>query len=159
MYHTVYDRATDRYVVIAASVTDREELMVDIEDIDVSLKRLDGAGYLDAVVWLRDDGETIAYKAEVEGKEYSAEDSDAFTAFKKLRDELLKGGYGMCCAGAMVNAVQSGMMAGSAMVYPAVKGRKPTIADRVWIFTETAMTEFPDSEEQERFFKEWINSF
>ena len=134
------------------------EILTETEEIDVSLKDLDGAGYTDAVVVMKDDGRTIAFSTEVGGREYSAEDEDYFTAFKKLRDELLVGGHGMCCAGAMINAVQSGMLAGSDRVYLVMKGRKPTMADAVWMFFETAMTEFPDSAAQDRFSEEWIRS-
>ncbi|MBQ8965152.1 MAG: hypothetical protein IJ063_01065 [Ruminococcus sp.] len=129
-----------------------------MEEYEVSLKRLGTAGYIDTSVWQRDNGQTIAYRAEVEGMEFSGEDEDNFTAFKKLRDDLLKGGYGMCCAGAMTNAVQSGMLAGSDRVYLVMKGRKPALTDAVWIFMETAMTEFPDSMAQDRFAEEWFGS-
>ena len=51
-----------------------------------------------------------------------------------LKDELLSGGYKMCCAGAMENAVQSGMMAGSDRVYLIKEGEKPKPSDAVGMF-------------------------
>ena len=71
---------------------------------------------------------------EIEGKEYSSENEDTFTAFKMLKDDLLSGGYKMCCAGAMENAVQSGMMAGSDRVYLIKEGEKPKPSDAVGMF-------------------------
>lgn len=105
-----------------------------MEDIAVRLKRLNDTGYTDITVWLKDDGYTIAFSTNVEGKEYSSENEDTFTAFKMLKDELLSGGYKMCCAGAMENAVQSGMMAGSDRVYLIEEGEKPKPSDAVGMF-------------------------
>ena len=129
-----------------------------MEKINVRLKRLADNVYTDAVIE-EDyaDGVTVL-RIDIGGETLTGEDDDYFTAFGKLRDSLLEKGFGLCCAGAMLNAGQSGMMAGSDMVYLVRKGEKPTLSDRVWIFEEKEPDSFPDSEAQRKFFEEWLNS-
>lgn len=129
-----------------------------IEEYDIRLKKLCDGTYLDTVVTENDNGETIKFAAQVDGKLFVGEDEDYFTAFKRLRDVLLAAGYGMCCAGALVNALQSGMMAGSGRVYLVRPGEKPSLKNAVGIFDHAGMEEFPDSKAQEIYAERFFDS-
>ena len=129
-----------------------------MEGNEIRLKSLDGGVYTDAFVTEDEDRDGVILSASVGGKLFSGRDADYFTAFKKLRDSLLEEGYGMCCAGARVNAVQSGMMAGTDRVYLVSIGKKPVLTNVRGIFDYVDMEDFPDSGEQDKFAEKFYGS-
>lgn len=131
---------------------------VNKEEYDIKLKKLDDGTFSDAVVNEYDDGEKLKFTAKIGGKTYVGENEEYFTAFKKLRDHLLADGYGMCCAGALVNALQSGMMAGSDRVYLVRLRENPTMKDVVGIFSPAEIEDFPDSKAQEIYAERFFDS-
>lgn len=129
-----------------------------MEEYSVKLKKLTDGTFYDSVVTEEDNGEVLKFKAEIGGRNYVGEDEDYYTAFRKLRDVLLTAGYGMCCAGAMVNALQSGMMAGSDRVYLVRTGEKPSVKDAAGIFDPADLEIFPDSKAQEIYTERFFDS-
>lgn len=129
-----------------------------MEEYSVKLKKLTDGTFYNAVVTEEDNGEVLKFKAEIGGKNYVGEDEDYYTAFRKLMDVLLTAGYGMCCAGAMVNALQSGMMAGSDRVYLVRTGEKPSVKDTAGIFDPADLEIFPDSKAQEIYTERFFDS-
>ena len=131
---------------------------VNTEEYEVKIKKLDDGTFSDAVVNEYDDGEKLKFTAKIGGETYVGENEDYFTAFKKLRDSLLADGYGMCCAGALVNALQSGMMAGSDRVYLVRLRENPTMKDAVGIFSPAEIEDFPYSKAQEIYAERFFDS-
>ncbi|SFC29380.1 hypothetical protein [Ruminococcus albus] len=129
-----------------------------MEEYTVKLKKLDDDTYCDIVVTEDDNGEVIKFRLEKDSKVFVGEDEDYLTAFRKLRDALLSAGYGMCCAGALVNALQSGMMAGSDRVYLVKLGEKPSMKNAVGIFDPAGADIFPDSKAQEIYAERFFDS-
>lgn len=129
-----------------------------MERYEIRLKSLENGGYTDTVITETEKDDEISLSAEVGERLFSEKDEDQFTAFKKLRDSLLTAGYGMCCAGALINAVQSGMMAGSDRVYLVTLGEKPSLKDAVGIFDFADTERFPDSTEQTEFTENYFES-
>lgn len=129
-----------------------------MEEYPVKLKKLADGTFSDIVVKEDDNGETIKFSVQMDGKIFVGEDEDYLTAFRKLRDVLLSAGCGMCCAGALVNALQSGMMAGSDRVYLVKLGEKPSMKNAVGIFDPAGADIFPDSRAQEIYAERFFDS-
>ena len=60
-----------------------------MEEYPVKLKDLADSTYSDIVVTEDDNGETIKFSAQMDGKIFVGEDEDYLTAFRKLRDVFL----------------------------------------------------------------------
>lgn len=129
-----------------------------MEGNEIRLKHLADNVYSDAVVSETEDSDGIMLSTFADGKLFSGKDEDYFTAFRKLRDSLLTEGYGMCCAGARINAVQSGMMAGTDRVYLVSLGEKAVQSNVRGIFDYVDMDNFPDSAEQDEFTEKFYRS-
>ena len=110
---------------------------------------------------LADEGETtekIILKVQIEDQEICAADSDYFPAFQKLRNKLLRVGYGIKCNGSRLNAVQSGMMGASERIYLVKLGEQALDKDVVSLYGFAEIDEFPNTEEQTAFFQKWLRS-
>ena len=92
-------------------------------------------------------------------KEYESQGEAYFVTFQGLRDQLLKEGYGLKCNGARINAVQSNMMGGCPKVYLVELGRQALMKDVVLIWDYADIDTFPDTAEQNEYFKRWNESF
>ena len=95
----------------------------------------------------------------IDGKEYASKGEAYFVTFQGLRDQLLKDGYGLKCNGARINAVQSNMMGGCPKVYLVELGRQALMKDVVLIWDYADIDTFPDTMEQNEYFKRWNESF
>ena len=102
--------------------------------------------------------EFIELNAVIDGKDFSAKGDDLFSSFQLFRDKLLESGYGIKCNAARINALQSGMMRDTDVVYLVELGKKPGNEDihSFWDYCE--MNEYPFTEEQEQFRKMWMES-
>lgn len=81
-----------------------------------------------------------------------------FTALQKLRKQLFKQGFDICCYGAKKNVYPSPMMMNSSKAYLLKTGRQAKADDIVDIFTPCNLGEITTVEEQNLFYQEWIQS-
>jgi len=81
-----------------------------------------------------------------------------FAAFQKLRDKLLRKGYGVKCIGAKLNAVQSSMAGSTPKIYLVELGKQALLKDLVCLFDYADISVFPDTKEQNKFTEKWVCS-
>ena len=79
------------------------------------------------------------------------------SAYQKLRDELLKNGFGLKCNGSLINANQSAMMSNTPKVYLVQIGKQALLENIVNIWGYCDMTYFPDTKEQNHTEKWWTS--
>ncbi len=92
------------------------------------------------------------------GAERTGVGADWLDALRELRLVLEDEGLRPLCVGAMVNAHQSGMLAGSsegAVVYLLSRKRSPTPGETAWIFDPAGPEVTGTVAEQEAFFARW----
>ena len=95
---------------------------------------------------------------QIEGQEICAADYRYLPAYQKLRDMLLKMGYGIKANGSRLNAVQSGMMEATEKIYLVKLGEKALMKDIVSLYEYAEIDKFPNTEEQTAFCLKWIGS-
>ena len=108
-----------------------------------------------------DEGETtddIILKVQIDDQEICAVDYNYLPAYQKLRDKLLKMGYGIKCNGLCPNAVQSGMMGANPQIYLVKLGEQALSKDIVSLYEYAEIDDFPNTEEQIAFSQKWFNS-
>lgn len=105
-----------------------------------------------------EETEYIAIKAVFSGQDISTSDYNYLPAYQVFRDKLLRLGYAMKCNGSRINAVQSGMMGATDMVYLVELGRQALMKDVVHIWDYADIKEFPNTEQQKAFFEQWTKS-
>lgn len=130
----------EKYNIVAVYLNNQTELNIEIE---------------------ADEAETtdeIILTVSIDGITFSAHNYGYFNAFQDLRDQLLQKGYGLKCAGANLNAVQSSMASGTDMVYAVALGKQASLKELVSIYDYADISEFPDTKEQNEFFQLWIKS-
>ena len=103
----------------------------------------------------KENGNFVMY-AEIENQNILSSSSYYFDCYQKLRDKLLEKGYGLLCIGSKINAVQSPMASVSDKIYLVEKGQPAKNVQSLYEFCD--MEDFPNTEEQNEFNKEWINS-
>ena len=103
----------------------------------------------------KENGDFVLY-TEIENQNILASSSYYFDCYQKLRDKLLEKGYGLLCIGSKINAVQSPMASVSDKIYLVEKGQPAKNVQSLYEFCD--MEVFPNTEEQNKFNKEWINS-
>ena len=105
-----------------------------------------------------DNYDSYVMRTTVDGIELSVSGNGLFSTFQKLRDELLKIGFGMKCNAARINAVQSGMMADLDVVYLVELGERAstTLVNSFWDYAN--IDKFPNTEEQRAFAEQWFES-
>lgn len=131
-----------------------------MEEYMVSIVELKSGHTMDIII-CADEAETtdcILLKTIVDGKEIIASDYNYLPAYQKLRDEILAHGYGIRCNGSRINAVQSGMMGANEKIYLVEMGRQAQRKDIVSLYGAAEISEFPDTQEQNRFFNVWYRS-
>lgn len=108
-----------------------------------------------------DENETTSdfiLKVQIEGQEICATDYNSLPAYQKLRDKLLKLGYGIKCNGSRINAVQSGMMGANDKIYLVELGKQALKEDIVSMYGYAEIDDFPGTEEQTAFSRKWFKS-
>lgn len=129
-----------------------------MEEYAVKLKVLGTGTVIDGVVSEEEQTDEFILRLTVCGREFIGRDYAYHRAFQKLRDGLLGAGYGICCKGALINAVQSEMMSGCEKVYLVELGRQARMSDVVFIYEFADMEDFPDTAAQEGFEESWYDS-
>ena len=102
--------------------------------------------------------ENIVLKIFVEDDEICLSDDNYLPAYQKLRDKLLKMGYGIKCNGSRLNAMQSGMMGANEKIYLVKLGEQELCKDIVSLYGYAEIDDFPNTEEQIVFSQKWYNS-
>lgn len=102
--------------------------------------------------------ENIEIKAVIDGNTIKASNFNYLPAYQYFRDRLLLLGYGIKCNGSRINAVQSGMMGATDKAYLVELGKQALMKDIVHIWGYTDITAFPDTEQQNAFFEQWVKS-
>jgi hypothetical protein len=130
----------ENYTVIASSLIAHTEISLIIEADEAEITE-------NIVLTVRIDGDTI-----------SASNYGYFQAFQEIRDVLLQKGYGLKCAGAMLNAVQSPMASATDKVYMVTLGKQSALKDLISLYEYIDIDEFSNTNEQNRFFEQWLQS-
>lgn len=102
--------------------------------------------------------ENIILRTQVKDSLISVFDYNYFSAYQKLRDKILRLGYGIKCNGSRLNAVQSAMMGISENIYLVELGRQAFTKDIVSLYDYAEISTFPDTQEQTAFFQRWVDS-
>lgn len=71
---------------------------------------------------------------------------------------MLALGYGIKCNGSRINAIQSGMMGATDKVYLVEMGKQALKKDIVNIWDYADIDIFANTQQQNSFFDQWINS-
>ena len=91
----------------------------------------------------------------IDGINLCCSDECYLFAYQKIRDELLKLGYGLQCNGSRINAIQSGMMAHYEKIYLVEMGKQALSNQIVCIWDYAEMDFFPDTKMQLEFADKW----
>ena len=128
-----------------------------MEKYDIKLYDMNRSSEIAGVVFA-DEGESsddIVLKIEVEDIAVTAKAEDYLSAYQKIRDELLKNGFGLKCNGSLINANQSAMMSYTPKVYLVEIGKQALLKDIVNIWGYCDINYFPDTKEQNQFTEKW----
>lgn len=102
-----------------------------------------------------ESSENFIITAKVDGQKISASNYNYLPAYQEFRDKLLQIGYGIKCNGSRLNAVQSGMMGSSDLIYLVEMGKQSQKKDIVHIWDKAEIDVFPDTKQQDAFFEQW----
>ncbi|MBQ1991654.1 MAG: hypothetical protein II233_02640 [Clostridia bacterium] len=105
-----------------------------------------------------EESENIVIYSKVKYHEVTSISDTYFIAYQEFRDELLALGYGIKCNGSRINAVQSGMMGATDKVYLVEMGKQALKKDIVNIWDYADIDIFANTQQQNSFFDQWINS-
>ena len=105
-----------------------------------------------------EESELIVFHTLFEKQEIISSDVIYFSAFQKFRDTLLEIGYGMKCAGALVNAVQSPMMSLCEKIYLVKMKEHAKMKDAISMFSYFDVYAYVDTKTQMEYFIEWCES-
>lgn len=105
-----------------------------------------------------EESELIVFHTIFEKQEIISSDVIYFSAFQKFRDTLLEMQYGMKCAGAMINAVQSPMMSICEKIYLVKINEPAKMKDALSMFTYFEPYTYVDTKAQMEYFVEWCES-
>ena len=101
------------------------------------------------------DADEIEISTVIDGINLCCSDECYLFAYQKIRDELLKLGYGLQCNGSRINAIQSGMMSQCEKIYLVDRGKKALLNQVVCIWDYAEMDFFPDTKMQLEFADKW----
>ena len=101
------------------------------------------------------DADEIVISTVIDGINLCCSDECYLFAYQKIRDELLKLGYGLQCNGSRINAIQSGMMAHYEKIYLVEMGKQALSNQIVCIWDYAEMDFFPDTKMQLEFADKW----
>jgi hypothetical protein len=106
-----------------------------------------------------DDTGIIEMKIDYNNETFQNNEEDYFICFQKIKDNLLTYNIGIQCYGSMINVYPSPMMRTSNnLAYILEIGRVALKKDIINIFDYADINKFATSEEQNNFYKEWIES-
>lgn len=105
-----------------------------------------------------EESENIVIYSKVKYHEVTSISDTYFIAYQEFRDELLALGYGIKCNGSRINAIQSGMMGATDKVYLVEMGKQALKKDIVNIWDYADIDIFANTQQQNSFFDQWINS-
>ena len=128
-----------------------------MEKYDVKLYDMNRNSEIEGVVFA-DEGETsgdIVLKTVAEGIVITAKSDGYFSAYQKIRDKLLKNGFGLKCYGSLINANQSAMMSYTPKIYLVQIGKQALLKDTVNIWDYCDINSFPDTKEQNQYTEKW----
>lgn len=129
-----------------------------MEKYNVVLLKMDSDIEVNSVIYAHEDETDITLKTVIDDKDIISGSVQYLEAYQKIRDELLKNGYGLKCKGSLINAVQSAMMAYTSKIYLVHKGRQALQKDIVNIWDYCNIKHFPTTVEQKKFTEEWYIS-
>lgn len=131
-----------------------------MEEYHIILFNLKTKNEIEATIFEDEDEATgdFTLKIQIEDQEICATDYNSLPAYQKLRDKLLKLGYGIKCNGSRLNAVQSGMMGANDKIYLVELGKQALKKDIVSIYGYAEIDDFPNTEEQTAFSQKWFKS-
>lgn len=114
----------------------------------------------DILVYVDDNNKSdmLSMYTDIDEHTTESENENFFVMFQEFRDKLLSYGYGLKCCGAMINAIQSPMAEGSEWIYLVTLGEQARKKDMVSIFDDADIIEFPDTKQQNEFFRQWSDS-
>lgn len=101
------------------------------------------------------DADEIEISTVIDGINLCCSDECYLFAYQKIRDELLKLGYGLQCNGSRINAIQSGMMAHYEKIYLVEMGKQALSNQIVCIWDYAEKDFFPDTKMQLEFADKW----
>lgn len=101
------------------------------------------------------DADEIEISTVIDGINLCCSDECYLFTYQKIRDELLKLGYGLQCNGSRINAIQSGMMAHYEKIYLVEMGKQALSNQIVCIWDYAEMDFFPDTKMQLEFADKW----
>jgi hypothetical protein len=105
------------------------------------------------------DTDIIEMKINYNNELFQNNDEDYFICFQKIKDGLLKRNIGIQCYGSMINVHPSPMMITSNNLAYILEMKKVALEkDIINIFDYVDTNKFATSEEQNNFYKEWIES-
>ena len=105
-----------------------------------------------------EESENIVIYSKVKYHEVTSISDTYFIAYQEFRDELLALGYGIKCNGSRINAIQSGMMGATDKVFLVEMGKQALKKDIVNIWDYADIDIFANTQQQNSFFDQWINS-
>jgi hypothetical protein len=101
----------------------------------------------------------IEMKINYNNEIFQNNEEDYFICYQKIKDNLLKCNIGIQCYGSMINVYPSPMMITSNnLAYILEMGKAALKKDIINIFDYADINKFATSEEQNNFYKEWIES-
>lgn len=101
------------------------------------------------------DTDEIEISTVIDGINLFCSDECYLVAYQKIRDELLKLGYGLQCNGSRINAIQSGMMAHCEKIYLVEIGKQALSNQIVCMWDYANIDFFPDTKMQLEFADKW----
>jgi hypothetical protein len=101
----------------------------------------------------------IEMRINYNNKIFQNNEEDYFICFQKIKDSLLKCNVGIQCYGSMINVYPSPMMRTSNNLAYILEMEKAALKkDIINIFDYVDINKFATSEEQNNFYKEWIEN-
>lgn len=101
------------------------------------------------------DTDEIEISTVIDGINLFCSDECYLVAYQKIRDELLKLGYGLQCNGSRINAIQSGMMAHCEKIYLVETGKQALSNQIVCMWDYADIDFFSDTKMQLEFADKW----
>ena len=101
------------------------------------------------------DTDEIEISTVIDGINLFCSDECYLVAYQKIRDELLKLGYGLQCNGSRINAIQSGMMSHCEKIYLVEIGKQALSNQIVCMWDYANIDFFPDTKMQLEFVDKW----
>jgi hypothetical protein len=128
--------------------------------IDLKGIQVNDRVFLDLTLYVveSEENDIITVEAKFGNNVVKVEEEYYFTALQELRRKLFKKGVEICCYGAKKNVYPSPMMMNSSKAYLLTMGKQAKTEDIVEIFESCELDEIATVDDQNVFYKEWIQS-